>query len=251
MAVLATYRPRSHTFGLRKVNLYDPSLTEFVPLHHQDRIRDIKHSNSMVLSTGDDKTLKLTSMIKNTVVQSYQLDAPCFSCAFDNKTGTALYCGTAHGDLMIFDVRYTKGSLYQLKKPTMTSPISSIHTVGTSIICSDSHSVYSWTPDSDGQYAYHPLPFDSSSQPTQLFSTHLLDHTLCTTALDNQQKNRLYLSELIPGLDGYTNTVHWTSELSIDPFACSHFKQHGTVYICYTKGNWVRRKKERHWLIIH
>ncbi|KAI8348305.1 hypothetical protein BD560DRAFT_410807 [Blakeslea trispora] len=256
MAVLATYKTKSHTFGLRKVNLFDPSLTEFVPVNHQDRIRHIQHSEqSMILSTGDDKTLKLTSMTKNTVVQSYTIGSPCFSCAFDKRTTTALYCGTANGELMVFDVRNTKDSLCQLKKPVgLTSPITSIHTVDDAIVCSDNDSVYSWIPDTSGQYVYHPLPYTSqqgSSEedklPKKLLSTSFFDRTMCTAALDSQSHSRLYLCQLLENeLDGHINAIDWTCELPIDPFLCSHFKQQDTMYICYTKGNWAYvRTRER------
>jgi hypothetical protein len=71
MAVVSTYQSQKRLYGFRKINMYDPSVTEFISTNHQNVIRDIKHSsNGMILSTGDDKTLKLTSIVKNLVVQS-------------------------------------------------------------------------------------------------------------------------------------------------------------------------------------
>lgn len=71
MAVISTYRQHRRTFGFRKVNLVDPSVTDFIPTNHKGIIRDVKHSPvGMLLSTGDDKTLKLTSTKNNLVVQS-------------------------------------------------------------------------------------------------------------------------------------------------------------------------------------
>jgi glucose/arabinose dehydrogenase len=72
MAVIATYKTLSRTFGFRKVNLVDPSVTDFISTDHKGTIRDVKHAPSgMLLSTGDDKALKLTSTHNNLVVQSY------------------------------------------------------------------------------------------------------------------------------------------------------------------------------------
>lgn len=72
MAVVSTYNHASHKSGLRKVNILDPQITEFVTIDHKGIIRDIKHStkDSFVLSTGDDMKVKLTSMKNNLVIQS-------------------------------------------------------------------------------------------------------------------------------------------------------------------------------------
>lgn len=71
MAVISVANKISNTFGIRKVNLLDPSLTEFIP-NHTAQIKDVKHStcNNVILSTGFDKTLKLTSLVTNQVVQT-------------------------------------------------------------------------------------------------------------------------------------------------------------------------------------
>lgn len=71
MAVVSTFQQATGRYGFRKINMYDASVTEFIPTNHQNVIRDLKHSpNGMLLSTGDDRTLKLTSITKNIVVQS-------------------------------------------------------------------------------------------------------------------------------------------------------------------------------------
>ncbi len=70
MVALSVSKPSAKSFGIRKVNLLDQSLTEFIP-NHSAQIKDIKNaSNNMILSTGFDKTLKLTSLLTNQVVQS-------------------------------------------------------------------------------------------------------------------------------------------------------------------------------------
>jgi hypothetical protein len=70
MAAVSVSKYSTKTFGIRKVNLLDQSLTEFIP-NHTAQIKDIKDAhNNMLLSTGFDKTLKLTSLATNQVVQS-------------------------------------------------------------------------------------------------------------------------------------------------------------------------------------
>ncbi|RCI06101.1 RING finger and WD repeat domain-containing protein 3 [Rhizopus stolonifer] len=241
MVVLATHKTRSNTYGLRKINVYDPSLTEFVSINHRDRIRDIKHSpQAMILSTGDDKTLKLTSMTKNLVLQSYRLSTPCYSCAFDSKTSHTLYCGSVTGDLMVFDIRNTKSSLHVLKKPMggTVTPIISIHSTLDAVVCADEQSIYSWQLGSDGQYAYCPLEHNP-----QLFSASFYGNTVCTAAKDNNSK--IYMSHLnaSPAL---INVLDWSCEMMFDSFKCSHFEKGSTIYICSTKDNWVHlRDKEQ------
>jgi hypothetical protein len=71
MAVLSVHKKQNQTqpFGFRKLNLYDPSLTDFIPVH-SGQIKDVKQAfNNMILSTGLDKTLKLTSLSTKQVVQ--------------------------------------------------------------------------------------------------------------------------------------------------------------------------------------
>jgi hypothetical protein len=57
--------------GLKKIKIEAPTLSEFIG-NHDGLIRDLKCSTyqNMTLSTGSDKTLKLTSMDSNIVVQS-------------------------------------------------------------------------------------------------------------------------------------------------------------------------------------
>lgn len=70
MAVLSVWNKPKQQYGLRKVNLYDPTQTEFIP-NHNGPIKDIKNVlQDKVLSTGLDKTLKITSLTSNQVVQS-------------------------------------------------------------------------------------------------------------------------------------------------------------------------------------
>lgn len=65
-AVVSVWKQQQ--YGFRKMNLYDTSLTEFIP-NHSGIIKDLKYITSdMVLSTGLDKTLKLTSLQSNQVV---------------------------------------------------------------------------------------------------------------------------------------------------------------------------------------
>lgn len=68
--VLSVWKNMHQQYGLRKINLYDPTQTEFIS-NHSGIIKDLKHTtNNLILSTGLDKTLKLTSLLSNQVVLS-------------------------------------------------------------------------------------------------------------------------------------------------------------------------------------
>jgi hypothetical protein len=73
MVILSVCNKFNQSFGIRKFNIYDPSITEYIPTH-RGQIMDLKPAfNDMILSTGLDKTLKLTSLTTNQVVQRYAL----------------------------------------------------------------------------------------------------------------------------------------------------------------------------------
>ncbi|KAI8891234.1 hypothetical protein K501DRAFT_265100 [Backusella circina FSU 941] len=103
-------------YGLKKIKIEAPALSEFIG-NHDGLIRDLKCSThqNMALSTGSDKTLKLTSMDSNSVVQSYQLGSPGWSCSFDSKDSNLLYCGLGNGSLLVYDIRNTNTHLHNLK----------------------------------------------------------------------------------------------------------------------------------------
>lgn len=73
LAILSAHKKPNQLqpYGFRRVNLRNPSLTDFIPIHN-GHIKDIKRAyngSGMILSTSLDKTLKLTSLKSKQVVQ--------------------------------------------------------------------------------------------------------------------------------------------------------------------------------------
>jgi E3 ubiquitin-protein ligase RFWD3 len=189
MAVISTHKLLSRTFGFRKVNLVDPSVTDFIPTNHKGTIRDVKHSSvGMLLSTGDDKTLKLTSTHNNLVVQSYvslcyildqifntlfvyryQLSAPSAACSFDANDSNILYCGLTSGTLMIYDIRNTNTHTHMLESPSNLDPIISVVSNPNSIVCTDEWGSFSWLKGSDGDYYHASLDFFDKTKEIDIF----------------------------------------------------------------------------------
>lgn len=96
--------------GISKVSLLDSGSIEYIGGIHSDQIRCIASSpfkDGLVLSTGNDKKLCLTTLSSNTVMQSYNLETPGWSCAFDPLDLNNLYAGLANCSIACFDLRNT------------------------------------------------------------------------------------------------------------------------------------------------
>ncbi|KAL0137875.1 hypothetical protein V8B55DRAFT_1532862 [Mucor lusitanicus] len=207
MAVVSTLQRATGRYGFRKINMYDPSVTE-----------DIKHSpNGMLLSTGDDKTLKLTSITKNLVVQSYTLEAPSRTCALDDENPNLLYCGLTTGALMVYDVRNTRSYLSKLVDPERNGSLLSVIPHGNSILCTDQYASYTWELDESQQYITQPLHFQI-----------------------NMTKNTFVTSKRIGRrMEHYVNNI--TNENGQRVFShtsfCrnAHFTRDDDVFLCYAE----------------
>lgn len=107
---------RSH--GLAKVSLLDAaSRVDYIDGIHGDIIKSISCSapgDELVLSTAFDRTLKLSSLASNSVLLSYPLGVPGWSCGFDPVDRSKVYVGLANGDVGVFDIRNTTRELHTL-----------------------------------------------------------------------------------------------------------------------------------------
>ncbi|ORX59830.1 hypothetical protein DM01DRAFT_1318025, partial [Hesseltinella vesiculosa] len=118
------------TFGLLKCHLRDLEIQETINNVHTASIRDVKYSDSIIdngsatiLSTGIDKTLKLTSITNNCVLQKFLLPAPGWSCEFDCLDPNIFYCGLANNMVHMYDVRNTKCSMDEFSPDTSQVPL--------------------------------------------------------------------------------------------------------------------------------
>ncbi|KAJ1960510.1 RING finger and WD repeat domain-containing protein 3 [Dispira parvispora] len=96
-------------YGLLRLSLQDTRQREYVGLHHKP-IRDIAccpHNTKRVLTTGLDKTAKILSTQTNTIVQSYRLPAPGWSCTWFPTSEYEFLVGLSSGEVLLFDTRVT------------------------------------------------------------------------------------------------------------------------------------------------
>lgn len=248
MAVLSVANNMSNTFGIRKVNLFDPSLTEFIP-NHTAQIKDVKQgsSNNIILSTGFDKTLKLTSIATNQVVLTYKLDAPGWSCASNHSDPNLVYCGVTNNKLLVFDIRNTKGCVQTLMEPGPNRNMSPIHCVESfdnKILCSNlSHSYY-WYQNNPGEYAHHPInEFADSSDNTvndfknfgmtlkdEVLLTSLRSKNSCNYSIAHFQENELCMDWKYENVNQQQKSMPRNTVYKVD----------GEVYLCYADNNMVQ-----------
>lgn len=106
-------------YGLMKLSTLELRYSEFVRVH-SGVLRDVVFSpqgDGMVLTAAMDKTVKLTSMHSNTVVQTYQTPLPAWACAWNQDDYNYLYCGLQNGTVYVYDVRNTSGHVTELQRP--------------------------------------------------------------------------------------------------------------------------------------
>nr|CDS22637.1 e3 ubiquitin protein ligase RFWD3 [Echinococcus granulosus] len=83
---------------------------KFMHLHAQP-IRDLafhpEQQDAIVASASMDKSLKLTSLLVDQVVQTYQCSSPIWSCCWAFPSPNYLFAGCVNGSVYLFDIRVT------------------------------------------------------------------------------------------------------------------------------------------------
>ncbi|CAH8495952.1 unnamed protein product [Heterobilharzia americana] len=112
-------------YGIRKVNSAEQRLVKYVHLHTQP-IRDLAFhpaaQDGIVASASLDKTLRLTSLLNDTIVQTYQCPAGVWSCCWTTDSNR-LFAGCANGSILLYDIRVTTGPLDTLFVPNNDAPV--------------------------------------------------------------------------------------------------------------------------------
>lgn len=151
--VLFSKAHSSSDHGIGKASLLDASVA-YIHGVHSALIRAISHSpfqDGLLLSTGNDKRLALTSLSSNTVIHAFHLKLPGWSCTFDPNDPNRLYAGLVNGTIAVFDIRNTMQQLAAIAPETPRRlPIHSM-------FISSANDIYG--ADLDGPFRYN-LPDD-------------------------------------------------------------------------------------------
>ncbi|KAF5405287.1 Ring finger and WD repeat domain 3 [Paragonimus heterotremus] len=113
-------------FGIRKINTVEQRPLKYIHLHCQP-VRDLAfHSNAqdgLLISASLDKSVRLTSLLTDQVVQTYQCPSPVWSCCWASPDPHRLFAGCSNGSVLVFDIRFTSGPVATLTVPENTSPV--------------------------------------------------------------------------------------------------------------------------------
>ncbi|CAO3607046.1 unnamed protein product [Cunninghamella echinulata] len=171
--IIFTSTKKDKDYGVNITSIQSVDHEPFLPIH-SGVIRDIKCQRDYLLTSGYDKTMKLTSIKDKKLIETFPLNSPGYCCLFDiNDSSPLLYCGLANGSVIVYDKRQSKSPLCQLnnRQLTGTSPVHSIAVIKINdkpvILCANLNKFYAWQLDPSN--LTQPLdgivpPYDECSQ---------------------------------------------------------------------------------------
>ncbi|XP_053385087.1 E3 ubiquitin-protein ligase RFWD3-like isoform X2 [Mercenaria mercenaria] len=171
-------------FGVKKICTLDFKTSQYITIHSK-AIRDVAFhptvEDGMLLSCGLDKKVKMTSLLSNAVVQSYDTPMPAWSCVWNAENRNFFYAGLQNGLVQEFDIRNTEGPVREFNREGSRSPVASLcymcadrradfRSGGLLIGQLDRVSFFEWLPND--QHRIHLLPLEGS-----LTSLHIEPNT--------------------------------------------------------------------------
>lgn len=114
--------------GVKKVSVVNMKASQYVPIHSK-QIRGLsfnRQNDSLLLSAALDNTIKLTSLLTNTVVQTYNAGRPVWSCCWCLDNSNYVYAGLINGSVLIYDTRDTSTHIQELQPPRSRCPVASL-----------------------------------------------------------------------------------------------------------------------------
>ncbi|XP_062576886.1 E3 ubiquitin-protein ligase RFWD3-like, partial [Saccostrea cucullata] len=178
LATLVVSQPSSSPlfpgFGFKKISTMDFKTSQYLTIHSK-AIRDCCFhpfvDDGILLSCGLDKTAKMTSVISNTVVQTYDLPNPVWSCVWNTDDRNFFYAGQANGNVMEFDIRNTSEHVQELNTEGMRSPVVSLQYIPKDIqasfrpgglVVGQLNKISFYEKKQDNQYRLHMLPLEGN-----------------------------------------------------------------------------------------
>nr|XP_022328397.1 E3 ubiquitin-protein ligase RFWD3-like isoform X1 [Crassostrea virginica] len=178
LATLVVSQPSSSPlfpgFGFKKISCMDFKTSQYLTVHNK-AIRDCCFhpfvDDGILLSCGLDKTAKMTSVISNTVVQTYNLANPVWSCIWNTDDRNFFYAGQANGNVVEFDIRNTSEHVQELNTEGIRSPVVSLQYIPKDIqasfrpgglVVGQLNKISFYEKKQDGQYRLHMLPLEGN-----------------------------------------------------------------------------------------
>ncbi|XP_065305536.1 E3 ubiquitin-protein ligase rfwd3.S-like isoform X3 [Dermacentor albipictus] len=128
-------------YGLRKVSLFDLKSSQYI-LIHKGEIKDIAfhQRDALVLSASNDKTVKLTTMINDAIVQTYHQPVEAWSCAWDKDDSNCFYVGLRNGSVLKHDIRVTSEPVCKLPSTNRYEPVVAMQHIPKGPSCAEDRS---------------------------------------------------------------------------------------------------------------
>ncbi|XP_013874793.1 E3 ubiquitin-protein ligase RFWD3 [Austrofundulus limnaeus] len=114
--------------GVKKVSMVNMKASQYVPIHSK-QIRGLsfnRQNDSLLLSAALDNTIKLTSLLTNTVVQTYNTGKPVWSCCWCLDNTNYVYAGLSNGSVLLYDTRDTSTYIQELQPLRSRCPVASL-----------------------------------------------------------------------------------------------------------------------------
>lgn len=181
--------------GVNKLNVATMESGQYIPIHSK-QIRGLafnSRSDGLLLSASMDCTLKLTSLLSNSVVQTCKAEQPLWSCCWCSDDFNYVYAGLINGSVLVYDLRNTSKYVQKLRLWDFRAPVITLSYMprATSdafpcggLLVGNLKGVCFWEMK-DAKYNAHVLPLDSGgctdiqteSNTRQCLVTYRPDHT--------------------------------------------------------------------------
>ncbi|XP_002732699.2 uncharacterized protein LOC100377562 [Saccoglossus kowalevskii] len=159
--------------GIKKLSMMDMKSNQYVTIHSK-MLRDCCFNNrqdGLLLTASVDKTIKITSLLSNTVVQTYACQVPVWSCAWNLDDTNYVYAGLQNGSIVMYDTRNTLTQVAQFNRDGSRCPIVSLQYVENDInssfkacglLTGSLEGVQFWEKKAAAEYKPHILPLEGS-----------------------------------------------------------------------------------------
>lgn len=159
--------------GVKKMSVVNMKASQYVPIHSK-QIRGLsfnRQNDSLLLSAALDNTVKLTSLLTNTVVQTYNAGKPVWSCCWCLDNSNYVYAGLINGSVLIYDTRDTSTHIQELQPLRSRCPVASLCYVPRAasssfpcggVIAGSLEGGCFWEQVNETTYRPHILPLDNS-----------------------------------------------------------------------------------------
>ncbi|KAL6106205.1 rfwd3 [Pungitius sinensis] len=159
--------------GVKKMSVANMKMSQYVPIHAK-QIRGLcfnRQNDSLLLSAALDNTIKMTSLLTNTVVQTYNAGKPVWSCCWCLDNSNYVYAGLSNGSVLVYDTRDTSTHVQELQPLRSKCPVASLCYVPRAasssfpcggLIAGSLEAACFWEQVNEATYRPHALPLETT-----------------------------------------------------------------------------------------